>query len=288
MSKTQVTPLRNNGASHGAVKYGGITVSIETITPEVATIMLLGNLVNRRLRPQRVALYAKQMILGQWRLTGESIVFTSSGQLLQGQHRLTACIEAGVPFTTVVVRGVERDAMRNMDTGMARTATDVFFFEGIANSTWQSAAVRQLIGIKRGAQTSSSALALITRDELIDFYRQNSETLDIAGRISGPAYSALRHTRAGWASLAFLACEVDSELAESFFAGIGTGADMATGDARLALRAYCLNRTAQRRPIQWPELVANGIRAWNSWIDGKSIDHIKGWKPAQAWPEIRS
>ncbi|HEX9992481.1 MAG TPA: hypothetical protein VGB14_06115 [Acidimicrobiales bacterium] len=136
-----------------------MTAEVVTITPEAAAVMLAGNIVNRKLRRQRVLLYAKQMAAGKWRLTGETIVFSPTGQLLQGQHRLHACIEAGVSFPTIVVRGIDPEAMRVMDSGLARTAADV------------------------------------TRDELIQFYVEHASLLDQAHTISGPAYGALRHSR---------------------------------------------------------------------------------------------
>jgi hypothetical protein len=50
--------------------------------------------------------YAEEMRLGVWALNGKSLIFDSNGRLLNGQHRLTACAQSGVPLVTLVVRGV--------------------------------------------------------------------------------------------------------------------------------------------------------------------------------------
>jgi len=265
-----------------------VTVEVVTITPELAAEWLKRNVVNRRLRRARVELYAKQMRAGTWRLTGETIVFSPDGQLLQGQHRLTASAEYGLPFVCIVVRGVAADAMRVMDTGLGRTAADAFKLDGINNSPTQAAMCRQLISIKGGFPTDTARQALITRDELFAFYESNEQTLEFAWQISTPAHRALHFSRAGWGSLAFLTAEAEPDLAADFFNGLGTGAGLMAGDARLALRSLVANFQAQRRNFTWAEQVATGMRAWNAWINGRKVDHLKSWKSVHQWPELES
>lgn len=265
-----------------------VVASVETISPAIAKKLLAGNVVNRPLRKARVDLYAKYMANNQWRVTGESIVLSPTGQLLQGQHRLSACIQADAPFTTVVVRGVEPTAMGVMDTGLARTASDMFSMAGIHNTAGQAAMVRQLIGIKGGFATNTSRMSLITRDELMTFYNEHSEELGAAWTLARETGIALRYSRAAWASLAFLVMEADADMASEFFAGLGSGVGLAAGDPRLALRGYFLNATAQRRGIEFPEQVAMGIKTWNSWLSGHQTTHVKGWKPVHPWPKVES
>jgi hypothetical protein len=277
------TTLPATATSNGTL---GVTAEVATITPDVAKAMLANNTVNRRLRPQRIKLYAKYMRAGKWRLTGETIVFSPSGQLLQGQHRLSACVAADVPFQSVVIRGIDPEAMKVMDTGAARTAADMFGIEGIPERALQAATVRYLIGIKAGVARDTSRMNLITRDELLDFYHENQEPIEEAVQLARATYGALRFSRAGWTALAFLLAETDRDMAHEFMEGLGTGAGMEVGDPRLALRAWVLNRTAQRQSLHWTEQVANGIKTWNNWIENRQVGHLKGWKPVQPWPEI--
>lgn len=266
----------------------GPTVAIETITPAQAKQMLQGNIVNRKLRKGRVDLYAKYMTNDQWRITGESIVFAADGQLLQGQHRLSACIQAEVPFQTVVVRGAEEAAMRVMDTGMARSAADMFTLEGVGNATAMAAMVRQVLAVHAGIQSDTGRMQLITRDEMLEFVTANNDALERAWTLSRDAGSSMRHSRAAWGTLAFLLCEADTDLAIEYFNGIGTGVGLSQNDARLALRRWFGNAAAARRSVTWAEQVALGIRAWNNWVTATEVTHIKAWKPVQDWPEIES
>lgn len=67
-------------------------VQEEIITPETAKSWLLKNVHNRPLRDGLVTTYATDMANEQWQSNGESIKFSSEGELLDGQHRLAAVI----------------------------------------------------------------------------------------------------------------------------------------------------------------------------------------------------
>ena len=96
------------------------TATIETITPARAAEMLASNTNNRPLRRALVESYARDMAAGNWKLNGETIIMGRDETLLNGQHRLHACVMANVPFTTLVVYGIERDAVMAMDSGANR------------------------------------------------------------------------------------------------------------------------------------------------------------------------
>lgn len=81
------------------------------ITPEVARVYLKQNTNNRNLIKRKLAQYAKDMKEGRWVLNGEPIQFDDSGELINGQHRLNACIRSNSAFTTLVVFGVSGEEM---------------------------------------------------------------------------------------------------------------------------------------------------------------------------------
>jgi hypothetical protein len=93
-----------------------------TITPKMAITMLEESKKsggrNRNLRDRAVTRYADDMIAGRWQDNGQPIVFNGSAMILDGQHRLHAIVKSGIPQRTLVVRGVEGDAMLTIDTGI--------------------------------------------------------------------------------------------------------------------------------------------------------------------------
>lgn len=258
-----------------------IKCELQVITPDIARRMIEGNIVNRHIRANRVGLYAKQMREGQWRVTGESIILSSTGRLLDGQHRLLGCIEADVPFTSIVVRGVFTDTMAVMDSGAARTASDTFNLEGIPHSALLSATCRNLIAVEAGIQRNAEQMALITRDDLLSYYEKHAAELMAAIPSGSAVYRQLKVSWSAWVSVAFLTAASDPEQSERFMYGLATGADLAVGDPRLALRSYYL---ANRRD-RWFVVIANGLKAWNAHIEHRSVRKFQGWFPPQGWPE---
>ena len=88
-----------------------------TITPAMAQEWAGLNTRNRPVRYTKVAQFARDMTAGKWMLNGETIKIASDGTILDGQHRLYACIQAEVPFETVVIRGLPMEAQDTIDTG---------------------------------------------------------------------------------------------------------------------------------------------------------------------------
>lgn len=105
-------------------------VRYEIITPEVAQEYLEKNVGNyRQINKSRVAEYATDMKFGRWKDNGESIKFSKSGHLADGQHRLMAICKSGTPIGMYVVRGVDDDCS-TFDVGQPRTSSQILVAEG--------------------------------------------------------------------------------------------------------------------------------------------------------------
>ena len=88
------------------------------------------------------------MARGKWRLTHVGIAFAPDGTLIDGQHRLWAICESGVPVEMFVWRNVDPDSMMAIDCGKTRSMADIL---NIANengevNNHQLAAVRVMLG----------------------------------------------------------------------------------------------------------------------------------------------
>jgi len=99
---------------------GGLTLTVETITPRIAARYLEDNVINNRsISDRHVAALARDMVAERWSQNGETLKFSPDGELLDGQQRLWACIQAEKPFTTAVVRGVT--SLDDVDRARPRT-----------------------------------------------------------------------------------------------------------------------------------------------------------------------
>lgn len=146
---------------------------VETITPTKAAKLLKGNTRNRTLQLRRVSALAHDMTNGQWMLTGAPIVFNGDGTLLDGQHRLMACVNADTPFETLVVRGVQHEAQAVMDHSKSRTLKDVLKIEDVKYYAVVASTTRWLYLMLRDGQAEGPARESATTPTLRRFLSEH-------------------------------------------------------------------------------------------------------------------
>jgi hypothetical protein len=134
---------QNHTVGKSASDYG-LDIKVVEITPDLAESWLKLNLNNRRLRESAIAKYRKDMASGDWAFTGEAIVFSGDGVLINGQNRLTACQREGASFVSLVIWGVDSLAFRAMDKGVPRGTGDMFGIDKMKNPDALAALVRQI------------------------------------------------------------------------------------------------------------------------------------------------
>lgn len=113
---------------------------VVTITPEMAKSMLEHNMKNNRpVLKSTVHAYARQMRNGHWNLTHQGIAFDENGELVDGQHRLHAIIEANIPVNMNVTYNVHRvpGEVFTIDMGRKRTYANVATMSGIEDPVYR-------------------------------------------------------------------------------------------------------------------------------------------------------
>ena len=218
---------------HQASRNGTKTFSeIVVVTPELASKWLARNKKNRRVYQGRVALYASQMASGEWHLTHQGIAFDELGNLVDGQHRLLAVIESGVPIRFWVFNGVSRDAMIAIDMGKTRSAVDAFTFLGDDVNNRSVAVARILLGAYVFQRRKTERIDIsyqVGLDRLRVFHSAMKEAIDFSAL--NTSEKGLRHacTSAAIASAWFTQNkELLSEFKDQFASGVVTSqADVA-------------------------------------------------------------
>ena len=102
----------------------------EVITPQAAADYLRSNAVNRKVRPAIVKRYEEEMRQNSWTLTSDAIAFDCNGNLIQGQHRLNAVVNTGLPQVFWVARNMPKEAKENLDCGSKRELHDRLTISG--------------------------------------------------------------------------------------------------------------------------------------------------------------
>lgn len=127
---------------------------IGTITPEVAQqILETRNKTNRNISSLFVNKLANDIINGTFLLTHQGIAFDEEGDLLDGQHRLAACVKANMSIQVLVTSGIKRthnldgiklNTFEIIDSGKARTVAQMLTIGGVKNSSSVAAAAKVL------------------------------------------------------------------------------------------------------------------------------------------------
>lgn len=93
------------------------------VTPFLAAALFLRNdEKNRKLRADKLKIYAQDIVDGYWRVNGESIKVRRDGVLGDGQHRLAAILIKGIPIKTFVGFNFEKEDLDTVDQGIQRSA----------------------------------------------------------------------------------------------------------------------------------------------------------------------
>lgn len=117
----------------------------ELISPERAAVFLAQNTVNRKLRTNIVRRYAEEMLQNAWTLTSDAIAFDEDGNLIQGQHRLSAVIQSQTTQPFWVARDMPVASRQNLDCGAKRELADRLTISGYDISRVDCAAVVRLM-----------------------------------------------------------------------------------------------------------------------------------------------
>ena len=103
-----------------------LKISLKKITPVMADeILSKRNEFNyRNLKGNTAKLYGNEMKEGRWMFNGDTIRFDWDGNLIDGQHRLEAIKETGIPQDFIVVEGLNPECSQTIDIGYKKSVED--------------------------------------------------------------------------------------------------------------------------------------------------------------------
>jgi hypothetical protein len=248
---------------------------ITTITPEQATKMLRGNDHNRNVRPARVDRYARDMADGNWVPNGEAIVMNGR-TLIDGQHRLLACAQAGVPFKTVLVTGVALDAITTIDSGASRSLADVLRLKGEHDPQGLAGAASLGWLWDAGYIRGGGGRPYPSNNESIAWIDENPAIHDALKMVVPLRYNPLRAPRSFMAILINKAMSWDMrDEAVEFVEGLQTGAGLESADPILLLRNQLITNATNHKKMPRMRVFAHTIKAWNAHISDEMPGVLK-------------
>ena len=237
-----------------------------TVTPELAAEMLEYNTRNRPLAKATVANYARQMAAGDWVYSRVPVIFSDEGRLIDGQHRLAACVESGATVEMDVAFGAPDSAFSYIDIGKKRGASDIFGINGVPNYAQVSSItsiLHQYLKVGRVSQGGMNTVVRPTPAELYDFFCENPDIMD-----GLPVYWVFKKNRIAnpsvMAGLYVICARKNRAMADRFFevAGTGLGAE-GKNDPAFKLRELFIAAAAAGNKYDRDATGRLTIDAWN-------------------------
>lgn len=151
------------------IKYYDITDSI-LITPIMASELLSKHNCIKKIDNEQLKKIEKDLIDDNFKFNGATIALDADGNLIDGRHRLTACVNTGIAFNTLLVWGVDTNGQYTKDTGRSRSIVQVIANKGYKNPM----ALYQCSLILNGILTSDD-----NTEEIKDVYLNDVTNKDI-------------------------------------------------------------------------------------------------------------
>lgn len=238
--------------AQAALEDPGIyTMTVETITPAKAEEYLTANRGNRNIVQAHVAAMARDITNGRWMFNAQPICFSRSGRLLNGQHRLSAVLEAGQPIEVMVMRGLPDEAFETYDKQAKKAPAVDEMFEDFGDKALISATAVLLWKreLRPEGQPNSSPTATEVRDVIVNHpdlmrLRGFARKLVRYGRSSALTYAAYRIHRD------------DPRLGKVFLDRLETAANLPAGHIILRLRDRLIDLRKADQNTQIDEILA--------------------------------
>lgn len=258
-------------------------ITVEEITPPIARQMLELNRDNRSIRPDRVCAYSADMQAGRWLLTGEAIKITLD-RLIDGQHRLLACVDADVSFQSVVVREVDPSAMDVLDSGLTRSMGDTLRFRSVAAANAVAACTRLVMSYDADHVGNNAWLNRnLTKSLMVKFAQDNEQAL-LTAHAFGTRIRTIGGMGVAGSAWWFIAARKHDAFEVSAFAErVVNGAGLLDGAPELTLRNWMA--ASGRLDRSSAVHLSAFIRAWNARVAGDSLKLMKPWSTGRLFPE---
>lgn len=274
------------------------------VTPETAAEWLNNNTTNRSLRLRQVAAYARDIKSGRWNgLNGETIKISENEELLDGQHRLHAIIEANESVELFVTFNAPLDSQLTIDTGIRRSFSDILNMRGESDVNMLGAITRGAHMALNGWENSKTRrFRATTNTELLrtyDMYRDsiveathyahtNSRILNVPPSLLGTCYWWIYHVinerynndqdfdYQNFADFTF------------FFDRLKDGQNLSPTDPIYVLRKTLMH--SNQAKAGWSQgsrkfiFIAIIIKAWNAFKGGQQISRLT-YRPGGVNPE---
>lgn len=250
-----------------------VTYERVLVTPALAKKWLATNEENyRRPKTAKIPAYARDILAGSWDSdTGETIKFWD-GKMIDGQNRMFAVIEAGVPVWFDVAYTTSDRAALVIDTGASRSAGDALRHEGVKEVMRASSVVRWTIFWDAKIYLGHGGRLNPTHSEVVSRLRSERGLYNAATSRGTDAQKAGLGNGSAAGVAFYLFSHIDQDQAHTFFDQVIGGEHLTKGCGPLLLRNRFTRIHLDR--ITRSEQLALYVRAWNAFREDRTLKSL--------------
>lgn len=246
------------------------TARFETITPEIARRFLdSGYGMNRNPSKVLVQSLVQAILTDAFKMNGESIIINEKGQLVDGQHRMLAVLEANKAVKMLVARGLSVGSEDTVDTGNGRKGSDVLTMKGFGRKfagLLAMAAKREMTFNNNSGRFEASHIIrkIYNNHKLLVFVDGNPEIISAAEHIHNYHRRGMMISAGYIAWILYRARKQEPDLADTYIDQFITGLNIGEEEPAYVVREKLL-RESQRivRPLSPERRFAVVCRGWH-------------------------
>jgi len=254
------------------------TYRIVDLTLELAVELLGRNVKNRPSKSGAIERYAADMVAGRWAFTAEGIKKDWNGNLLDGQNRCQAVIQANelsdqpISIKVLLVEGLDPESQDRMDNGMVRTLGDQLARHGVSAYSQMAASVRMVVLY----EADNNFATTHTKAEMLNHFLANEGEFQGAWAVVGLGHntSGVNTSVLVAAYYLILRATGDEEATYLFLDGVRSGINLEPGHPALALRSRAQQARLNREKVDNHLMLLTVLRAWNFWRKNRKISKI--------------
>lgn len=254
-----------------------ITEEKVLVTPERASEWLTYNIHNRPIKRDKVAMFASDMEIGEWRYVGDPLRFATQEDgsllLLDGQNRLLAIVLSGKSIWMKVEYGYRPEDQRYMDIGTSRNLADQLGLEKYPNAQNLAAVARRVWNWNTNGDPSSARSRVSPQTIRLLIVADYDKLAPAAAFGNEHKRGMLTASMQGLAH--YVLSDVDREQAEWFLARVDDGADLPYEHPVMVLRRRIMRDRTERGRAHEFYLMAYTFIAWDAYRRGTMIKKIQ-------------
>jgi len=272
------------------MKKSNLSIEVVTITPKLAREWLKKNIMNRGIQQKVVNQYVQDMMIGDWLLTGDSIKFSNSDELLDGQHRLLAIVQSNTSQKILVIKGLDKDIFYVLDKGKRRSFHDVLTINQYKNASLTAATTRlcYIYNVTKFKGFKTNPKLVHNFDILTHFLKKNKEIEESIRFIISLGRNYIIPDSVS-AAMHWILTKIDPEKADTFIVKLAAGANLELNDPIHIIRKKVFDIKRIGAHVRKQELLNLIVQAWNAFYtntplinpvlkSGSDVIEIKGAK----------